>query len=236
MFRHKELYEGRLIRRYKRFLVDVDVPLSFNQQKIITIHNPNTGSMRSLLKDGQKLLFSKSNNLKRKYMCTLEYLYVEKDKMWVNTNTMNANRFVEEAIKDGLIDDFGDVLEYKREFKFEDSRIDFFIKTEKHNLLLEVKSVTHFNDEYALFPDAVTARGLKHLKTLQKAKEQGYTVAMLYLIEVNRNRFRPAHEIDEKYSEQFWKAKNNGVHMLFYRSELDIDTGQVHVTKMNNML
>ncbi len=220
------LYQGTLVRRYKRFLVDV---LDANGV-LTTMFIPNTGSMKTLLNDDAPVLYSKSNNPKRKYQFTLEYIHAHGE--WIGTNTMLTNDIAEYALRGGLVSSFGVVKSIRREYTYANSRVDFLLETEQHPLpvLMEVKGVSMFHNGVASFPDAVTVRGLKHLNTLANALTDGYRAANLYLIKGGVCKFEVASGIDAKYAEGFRRAMDAGVVMVFVSSRLDDSTGDIVLT------
>ena len=216
MFNFDNLYKGTLIKRYKRFFADIE----FNGETITT-HNPNTGSMKGLLNEGNPVVFTKSDNPKRKLKYTLEGIY--SCNYWIYVNTINLNKIVEQAFYDKEIKEFENFSVLKREFKYKDSRIDFYIEKNNSKFLIEVKNVTLANGNYALFPDAVTVRGKKHLLALANSIDEGYIPYMLYIIAVDRKKFRPAAEIDNEYAETFKRAVSKGVKILTYKNILDVN-------------
>ena len=164
----KKLLQGALIKRYKRFFVDIKY-----QNITTTAHCPNSGSMMGLLNKGNSVWFSKSDNPKRKLKYTLEI--VEVNKTLVGINTQLTNKIVLEALNKKRIKNLVKFYNIKTEVKFSDkTRFDFLISNNKEKCFLEVKNVTLVrNDKIAEFPDAVTSRGTKHLKELLTAKKKG---------------------------------------------------------------
>lgn len=205
---------GRFVKRYKRFFVDVEY-----EGKIITCHNPNTGSMRNLLIEGAPVCFSTSVNQKRTLPYTLEGIFV--DNQWIQTNTIKANKLINDAIINGILNDFGQIIDLKREYKICDKRIDFYLKTKDKQILLEVKSVSLFDDEYAMFPDAKTKRGLEHLLTLKESIKLGFSPYILYLIQSSREKFRCAKEYDDEYCKLYSEVVPQFITPLFYRNIFD---------------
>ena len=210
------LLQGTLIKRYKRFFVDIK-----HRNKIITAHCPNTGSMIGLLKKGNKVFFSKSDNPKRKLKYTLEIIVVKKK--LVGINTLLANKIVFESLKLKKIKKLSKFNIIKSESKFNDNtRFDFLISNNKHKCYLEVKNVTlrRFN-KVAEFPDAPTTRGIKHLNELCIAKKKGIQSCILYLIQrEDCESFRIADDIDQKYKLAFENALKSGVKILCYDCKL----------------
>ena len=175
-----KLISGQFIKRYKRFFVDIKI-----KNKVVTAHCPNTGSMFGLLKKGNRVWLSKSNNPKRKLKYTLQIIEDQKSKVGVNTHL--TNKIVLHALKNNLIKEFSKNIEIKPEIKFgENTRFDFLISKKKYKAFIEAKNVTlSRNKNIAEFPDAVTSRGLKHINELIKASRQGYEIFILYLIQRN---------------------------------------------------
>ena len=211
------LLQGTLIKRYKRFFVDINF-----RDKIITAHCPNTGSMMGLLNKGNKTWFSESNNPKRKLKYSLEIIEVGKN--LVGINTLLTNKLVFEALNLKKIRNLIKFDNIKTEVKFSNNtKFDFLISNNKEKCFLEVKNVTLLRqDNIAEFPDAITSRGTKHLKELIKAKRKGYESYMLYLIQRDDCKFfKIANDIDEEYKNTFDEALNNGVKMLCYDCKLN---------------
>jgi len=223
----ERLLQGTLIKRYKRFFVDI----KYNN-KIITIYCPNSGSMMGLLNKGNKVWFSKSDNPKRKLKYTLEIIQVEK-KM-VGINTLIANKIVLEALNQKKIKNLAEFDNIKTEVKFSDkTRFDFLISNNKEKCFLEVKNVTLVRkDKIAEFPDAITSRGTKHLKELITAKKKGLKSYILYLIQrEDCKTFKIAKDIDQEYKIAFSKALKNGVMVLCYDCKLSNEG-----IKLNNQI
>tara|TARA_B100001765_G_scaffold100518_1_gene62070 strand:+ start:218 stop:910 length:693 start_codon:yes stop_codon:yes gene_type:complete len=223
----ERLLQGTLIKRYKRFFVDI----KYNN-KIITIYCPNSGSMMGLLNKGNKVWFSKSDNPKRKLKYTLEIIQVEK-KM-VGINTLIANKIVLEALNQKKIKNLAEFDNIKTEVKFSDkTRFDFLISNNKEKCFLEVKNVTLVRKEkIAEFPDAITSRGTKHLIELIAAKKKGLKSYILYLIQrEDCKTFKIAKDIDQEYKIAFSKALKNGVMVLCYDCKLSNEG-----IKLNNQI
>ena len=213
----ERLLQGALIKRYKRFFIDIKY-----KNKIITAHCPNSGSMMGLLDRGNKAWFSLSDNPKRKLKYTLEMIEVKNKK--VGINTLLTNKIVLEALKHKKINSLNKFNHIKTESKFSDgTRFDFFLSNDKEKCFLEVKNVTLLREnKIAEFPDAITSRGTKHLNELCNAKKKGYQSYILYLIQrENCNSFKIAKDIDEEYKIAFSKALKSGVKILCYDCKLN---------------
>ena len=207
------LIKGKLVKRYKRFFVDIEV-----NNKTITAHCPNTGSMMGLLDHGNEVWVSPNDNPNRKLKFTLELIKVNKSLIGVNTH--RANRIVEDGLKNKLFEEFKKVKKIKPEFKYsDDTRFDFLCDDN----IIEVKNVTLTRDkDLAEFPDAPTARGIKHLNMLIKSKQKKYKPYVLFLTQIeNIKYFKIASDINKEYFENYKKAKKAGVKFLAYRCKLN---------------
>ena len=207
-----KLISGLFVKRYKRFFVDIKI-----NNKIITAHCPNTGSMYGLLKKGNKVWISKSNNPNRKLKYTLEIIEDENSKVGVNTHS--TNKIVYHALQNNLIEGFDNIAEIKQEVKFGlNTRFDFLVSTKKYKAFIEVKNVTLSREkDLAEFPDAITTRGLKHINELLKASKKNYKIFILYLIQRDDCKsFAIAKDIDPNYSNALSKAVKNKLNILCY--------------------
>ena len=212
----KSLIKGKLIKRYKRFFADIKL-----KKKVITAHCPNTGSMMGLLKEGNEVLISKNDDPKRKLKYTLEIIKVKKNLVGVNTHF--ANKIVYHGLTNILIKELINNDYIKSEVFFDkETRFDFLIEKNKQKIFFEVKNVTLFRDKkIAEFPDAITTRGTKHLKTLIKATKKGYKTYLLFLIQIQDiEHFKIAKDIDKEYYENYLLAKKAGVNFLAYRCKI----------------
>ena len=209
-----ELIPGVLIKRYKRFFVDIKL-----KNKIITAHCPNPGSMLKLLDKGNPVWITKSNNEKRKLQYTLQIIEVDKIKFCVNTHI--TNKIVQDSLKNKKIKDFVEFDLIRPEKKFgSNTRFDFLLYNRKKGkkAFLEVKSVSLTREKgHAEFPDAVTSRGKKHLESLMFANKQGYESYLMFLIQIEKCKsFGIAGDIDPEYSKVFKDALKKNVKVLCY--------------------
>jgi len=212
MYFENKLISGRLIKRYKRFFADVKI-----NNKIITAHCPNTGSMFGLLKKNNKVWLSKSNNPKRKLKYTLQIIEDKKSKVGVNTHL--TNKIVMHALQNNLIKIFDKNIKIKPEIKFGfNTRFDFLITKKNYKAFIEVKNVTLSRTKgLAEFPDAITTRGLKHINELIKASNKGYEIFILYLIQrEDCKSFTIANDIDVDYANSLSKAVKKKLNILCY--------------------
>ena len=207
------LLEGTLLRRYKRFFTDIELL----DGTVVIAHTPNTGSMKQCAIAGHKVLISKTDNPKRKLKYTLELIKV--GAYWVDTHTQRTNRVVEEALRNNKIESLED-SQVQPEYKFGDSRIDFYLEKGNSKVLVEVKNVTLCcNETTACFPDAVTTRGQKHLRELLSAKNQGYRAVIFFLVQrAEAAKFSPADDIDPEYGRLLREVVVGGVEAMAYKT------------------
>ena len=213
----KSLIKGKLIKRYKRFFTDIKLG-----KKIVTAHCPNTGSMKGLLDKDNEVYLLHNNDPKRKLKYSLEIIKAKQNLVGVNTH--NANRIVQHALENNLINEIKNSDLIKPEVFFnKETRFDFLIEKNNQKIFLEVKNVTLFRDKQtAEFPDAITTRGSKHLLTLIEAKKEGYSPYLLFLIQIqNMKSFKIAKDIDIEYYKNYLKAKKAGVKFLAYSCLID---------------
>jgi sugar fermentation stimulation protein A len=213
---HPPLEEGRLLRRYKRFLADIETVSG----ELLTIHCPNTGSMFNCMAQGGQVWFSRSNDPKRKLPGTWEISETPQGRL-ACVNTGRANGLVEEALHAGLITELNGFTGLKREVAYgqENSRIDFRLDYPGGPAFVEVKSVTLGFDGLAIaaFPDAVTQRGAKHLRELACLARDGIRAVQLYCVNLTGiEAVRPAEEIDPLYAAALREAVACGVEVLAY--------------------
>jgi len=212
-----DLIPGRLIKRYKRFLADIEL----EDGSVVTAHCPNSGSMLGCNLPGSPVLLSLSPNPNRKLAYTWELLQV--NGFWVGLNTMLPNRLAEEAILDGTIVELQGYPKLRREVAYgsERSRIDILLEDDGKRCYVEVKNVTLVEGGLALFPDAVTARGQKHLRELMEMVRNGDRGVLLFTVQRgDGNAVAPADRIDPEYGRLLREAVANGVEALAYRAEV----------------
>ena len=213
----KPLVPGRLIRRYKRFLADVELE---NGERVLA-HCPNSGSMLSCLEDMAPVMLTPSDNPKRRTAFTWEMIYINGG--WLGINTLVPNKLMVQAARQRAHPFFAGVVEVKPEVKVsEHSRLDLACDLEDGGrLFCEVKNVTLMQNGLARFPDAKTQRGAKHLNELIALKEQGHRAAMLYVVQRgDTESFEPAEDIDPNYAEGFHRAEEAGVEMLVLEAKV----------------
>ena len=206
------LISGLFIKRYKRFFVDVKL-----KNETITAHCPNTGSMKGLLKEGNKVWVSKTNNFKRKLKYTLQIIEVNKKKIGINTHL--TNKIVLDALKENRIKELKKDIKIKTEVKFgKKTRFDFLISTNNYKAFIEVKNVTlSRQSKVAEFPDSVTSRGSKHIEELLKASKKGYKIFILFVIQRDDcEKFKIASDIDPLYSKLLDSALKKKLNIICY--------------------
>ena len=212
----KSLIKGKLIKRYKRFFTDVKL-----SKEIVTAHCPNTGSMKGLLDEGNEVYLLPNNDPKRKLKYGLEIIKSRKNLVGVNTHM--ANRIVEHGLKNNLVNELKNSDIIKPEVFFnKETRFDFLLEKKGQKMFVEVKIVTLFrNKDTAEFPDAPTARGIKHLLTLIDAIKKSYKTYLIFLVQIqNMKYFKIAKDIDEEYYKTYLTAKKAGVNFLAYRCNI----------------
>ncbi|HBZ4246735.1 TPA: DNA/RNA nuclease SfsA [Klebsiella aerogenes] len=213
------LQSATLIKRYKRFLADVITP----EGQALTLHCPNTGAMTGCAAPGDTVWYSTSDNPKRKYAHTWELTETRQGAV-ICVNTLRANTLAKEAVLAGNIPELAGYNILKSEVKYgeENSRIDLMLQAEDcRNCYIEVKSVTLAEKEYGYFPDAVTARGQKHLRELMSVAAAGHRAVILFAVLHSAiDRFSPAHHIDAKYAQLLIEAQEKGVEILAWKAEL----------------
>ena len=212
----KSLIKGKLIKRYKRFFTDVQLG-----KEIVTAHCPNTGSMKGLLDEGNEVYLLPINDPKRKLKYGLEIIKSRKNLVGVNTHM--ANRIVEDGLKNNLVNELKNNDSIKTEVFFnKETRFDFLLEKKGQKMFVEVKNVTLFrNKDTAEFPDAPTARGIKHLLTLIDAIKKSYKTYLIFLVQIqNMKYFKIAKDIDKEYYKTYLIAKKAGVNFLAYRCNI----------------
>jgi len=210
------LVKATLIRRYKRFLADVQLA----DGTVLTVHCPNSGSMRGCVAEGSQVLLSRAENLKRKYTHTWEMVRVGEH--WVGINTARTNHLVREAFGAGVVGEIGVVDEIRAEVKVSPhSRLDLLLRQGERLTYVEVKNCSLVEEGVAMFPDAVTARGTKHLEELAALRRAGFGAVIFFCVQRgDGDWFAPARHIDPLYAETLAKVAALGVTVLAYRAEV----------------
>ena len=214
-----DLIPGTLIKRYKRFLADVKL----NDGTVVTAHCPNTGSMKGCSEPGRPVYLSFHDNPKRKLKYTWQL--IEMPTSLVGVNTLVPNRLVFESVKAGLVPELAGYETVKREIKINNhTRLDLLLTSDNGQRCYgEIKNCTLVNDGVASFPDAVTARGLKHIIELEALVDSGYRGVMFYFIQrMDAKVFKPADLIDPEYGKELRRAARGGVEILVYDVSIDL--------------
>ncbi|THB84772.1 DNA/RNA nuclease SfsA [Pantoea allii] len=216
------LKPARLISRYKRFLADVMTP----EGEVLTIHCANTGAMTGCATPGDRVWYSTSDSLTRKYPHSWELTETQQGH-WICVNTLRANQLVAEALDQDRLPALTGYSHRQAEVRYgsEKSRIDFLLKADpRPNCYIEVKSVTLLHEGKGYFPDAVTIRGQKHLRELATVAAEGHRAVLLFaVLHSGIEDVSPARHIDAAYAEQLAQAQREGVEVLAYQADLSAE-------------
>ncbi len=210
------LINGILIQRYKRFLADVRLADGTS----VTAHCTNTGTMMGCQTPGSAVYISSCNGQRRRLAYTWEMIRINGS--WVGINTLHPNRLVAEAVEAGTIRELRGYDSIRREVCTRDgTRLDICLEGSQGLCFVEVKNVTLAIDGIAAFPDAVTARGTKHLRELIRLKRKGHRAVVLFVVQrEDCSSFRPADEIDHDYGRWLRRAARAGVEVLPYQARV----------------
>lgn len=220
-----ELIPGILVKRYKRFLADVKL----ENGDLVTAHCPNSGSMATCSEPGRTVYLSRQDRPERKLKFTWELIQMP-DSL-VGVNTLIPNRLVYGAAAGGQVEELKGYETITREVKVgEHSRLDLMLQGEKGSCFVEIKNCSLVENRVAMFPDAVTERGLKHLVEMQKLLKQGNRCVMFFLIQrMDADSFKPAMHIDPAYSKELVSAYNSGLEILVY--DVGVDLKQIRLNR-----
>lgn len=206
--KYSNIYKGTFIERPNRFIAICEID---GKEEIC--HVKNTGRCRELLVKGTTVYLEKSPNPNRKTQYDL--VSVQKNDRLINMDSQIPNYVVVESINKI----FDDVIFVKQEYKYGNSRFDIYIETKTEKVFVEVKGVTLEADGVVRFPDAPTERGIKHLKELQKAVEEGYKACVVFLVQMQDVKyFEPNYETHPQFASELKKAHENGVEIFVYDS------------------
>lgn len=227
-----KLQQGILIRRYKRFLADIET-----EQSEFTIHCPNTGSMKNCQDPGSRVWFTDSNNPNRKYPCTWQVVEVNHQHL-VGINTGIANTLVREAIESGVVKELAGYATIRSEVPYgeQKSRIDLLLEGggtyQDVPCYVEIKNVSlGLQGGLGVFPDAVTTRGHKHLRELMHMKAEGARSVLMFCVQHEGiDLVKPADDIDAEYGRLLREASSKGVEILAYKADFDIENSAVQLT------
>ncbi|TGY41352.1 DNA/RNA nuclease SfsA [Clostridium sartagoforme] len=213
----KKIYEGIFIERPNRF----NAKVLLNGEEL-TVHVPNTGRCREILKEGTKIFLREELNPTRKTKYDL--IAAMKGDMLINIDSQIPNKVVNEALLNRKIDTLHKYSKINREKTYGKSRFDFKLSTEdeKENYFLEVKGVTLEDNGHCMFPDAPTERGARHILELIEAKKEGYGAGILFLVQLdNVETFSPNDERDPEFGRALRLARENGVDIMVYNCKVD---------------
>jgi len=217
------LTHGRLVRRYKRFLAD----MVLDDGTEVVAHCTNSGSMKSCLEEGAEVWLSPAADPKRKTRYTWEMIRIDGD--WVGINTSQPNVLAFEWIRKGELPGLKGLEGLRREVRWEDSRLDLFGEENGRGCFIEVKNVTMKEGDRALFPDAVTERGRKHLHTLVRVRKAGMRALMLYVVQrMDVRIFSPARDIDPAYGQALDEAVHQGVEIIVAQARVSPEGIEFH--------
>lgn len=205
------LKEASLRRKRNRFLAEITL-----DGQVGMAHIPNTGRLGELLFEGNRILVSEHDDAHRKTRFSIRF--ARKADRWVSIDSQVPNRLVEEALRRGELPEFVSYVTIRREKVFKDSRFDFYLEDEAGNgCYVEVKGVTLVKEGTAMFPDAPTARGIRHLNGLVNAKAEGFRAVVLFVVQAgDAVRFEP-NPTDRPFVDALNNAVGNGVECLIYR-------------------
>lgn len=220
------LLTGRLIKRYKRFLADV----CLDTGKIVTAHCPNSGSMRGCAVPGSRVWISQSDNPRRKLKYTWELIRTEQS--LIGINTLVPNKLVKTAIENHLISELCGYENIRSEVQTsKGTRLDLVLEDgANRRCYVEIKNCTLVENGTAMFPDAVTKRGQKHLDELVNLVEAGHRGVIFYLIQrMDAVRFSPAAMIDKVYAQKLLHAQEKGVEII--TRDVGISLEHIHINQ-----
>ena len=211
---YKNIKEGIFLSRPNRFIAEVEID---GEMKVC--HVKNTGRCRELLIKGVRVLLDRSDNPNRRTEYDLVAVY--KGDMLINIDSQAPNAVFGEWLKEG---GFGDVKLIKPECFYKNSRFDFYLETEDKRIFIEVKGVTLEEDSVAMFPDAPTERGVKHLTELSEAVKDGYEAYVYFVVQMNECRyFTPNKKMHPEFAETLKKASDNGVNIRAVKCKVTED-------------
>lgn len=216
MVKYREIVEGIFIDRPNRFIAHVDIEGVVN-----TVHVKNTGRCKELLIPKTPVRLEVSDNPNRKTLYDLVAVY-KKNFGWINMDSQAPNKVVKEWLETKGYDYI------KPEYKYGDSRIDFYMRKGNQEYLMEVKGCTLEIDGMGYFPDAPTTRGIKHLRELIKAKRAGYECAIAFVIQMEGiNEVRPNIDTHPEFGVALQEAKEAGVKILYLTCKVGRDTLEI---------
>ena len=216
---NKPLIPGVLIRRYKRFLADVEL----TDGAVVVAHCSNTGSMMQVSEPGSQVMLTESDNPDRK--TRYDWQMTKVGGLWTGINTAVPNILLKEGFENGLIKQFRDFDTIQMEVSYgKNSRADAVLTGETGRMFVEAKNVTLVENGRALFPDAVTSRGIKHLDELAGMVNSGHRAAMFYLSQrMDAKSAGIAADIDPEYAERLSVVIEKGVEVIAWRAKVTLE-------------
>lgn len=212
--KYSNVVQGKFVRRLNRFVAEVEIGGAIEQ-----VHVKNTGRLRELLVPGAEVCLEKSRNAARKYRHSL--IAVRRGGIYTNIDSQAPNAVVFEALQSGKVQELGAVERLKREVVYGGSRFDLAYERNGREGLMEVKGVTLVKEDTAMFPDAPTQRGTKHVLELIDAVENGYEGVMFFLVQTKGcRRFAPHADMDRAFAEALEEAARRGVLLLAYDAKV----------------
>ena len=209
---YNNILSGKFISRPNRFIANIEI-----DGKTEVCHVKNTGRCKELLTLGADVFVQKSDSPLRKTAYDLIFVY--KNGMLINMDSQAPNKVFYEWAKKS--DFFGDITLIKPEYKYKNSRFDFYIEADDRKILVEVKGVTLENDGVVSFPDAPTERGVKHLKELIDATKNGYDTYVFFIIQMEKcTYFTPNRVNHPEFADALTDAKNSGVNIVAVNSKV----------------
>lgn len=208
-------FEGKFIKRINRFIAEIEIDGEIHQ-----VHVPNTGRMKELLIEGARVMLKYHPAPHKKTSYTL--ISVEKDGIFVCIDSTTANRLFYDYLANGKLEEFSNIKDLKREVKYGNSRFDIGFIQNNQQVLIEIKSVNLVKNTHAMFPDAPTSRGNKHVQELIKAKSMGIKTAVVFIIQrCDATSFSPHWEMDPIFSNSLLEAYSKGVMIKAFCCSVD---------------
>ena len=229
------LIKGKLLKRYKRFLTDIEL----ENGEVVTAHCPNSGSMKGCIREGAEAWISQSTNPKRKLKYTWELTRI--DGTFIGINTLVPNRLVRASVENNMIPELSGYSRVTSEVKTsEHTRLDLMLEDDdKKQCFVEIKNCTLVENGVGRFPDAVTTRGQKHIQELVDLAANGYRAVMFFLVQrTDAHAFTPAADIDPEYAQKLMQARLKGVEVIIrdVAFDLNADPALIRLDRSLNFL
>lgn len=209
-----KIHQGIFVERVNRFVAKVKI-----DGKLSTVHVKNTGKLPELLKNGATCYLEESPNPNRKTKYSLISIYY--NDTLVNIDSQVPNKIIHSALKFNYIKDYENLDNVYKEYTVGSSRLDFMVEKDKQKTFIEVKGANLVVDDTAMFPDAVTTRGSRHLEELINLKKKGHRSMVIFVVQrIDASSFAPNYKTDKTFTDKFYKALNNKVDVRVYTSEV----------------